>query len=269
VAIDPDFYDAELRWYDEHFRAAADVRRDDHVLDVGCGGGQTTRHAARTAVAGSALGVDPSAPMLRHARRRSEAEGLRNVGYLQADAGTHPFAAGTFDLCISRFGTMFFADPVAAFANVGRALRPGARLVMLVWQGRDHNEWATAISRALGPGRTPHRPAAGPDPFSLADPAVTQDVLTAAGFTGIGVTDVHQPVFYGPDVESALDATLDLYQATDLLAGLDAAARDHAVRTLRTALDAHDTDDGVLFDSRAWLVTATRAPHDREARVGA
>jgi len=257
MALDPDFYDAELRRHDEHLRAAADVRRGDRVLDVGCGGGQTTRRAARAAVAGTALGVDPSAPALRRARQLSEADGLRNVDYLQADAGAHPFAPATFDLCISRFGTMFFADPVAAFANVGRALRPGGRLAMLVWQGRDRNEWARAIHEALRPGEPPLRPA-GPDAFSLADPALTQDVLTAAGFTGIDVTDVHEPVFYGPDVESALDAVLGFRNVADLLAGLDPAAADAAVHRLRTTLAAHATPDGVLLDSHAWLVTATR-----------
>ena len=189
---------------------------------------------------------------------RREAEGLRNVDFLEADAATHPFAPATFDLGISRFGTMFFADPVAAFANVGRALRPGARLVMLVWQGRARNEWATVIQQALSRGRPPRPPAAGPDAFSLGDPAVTQDVLGAAGFTDIGCTDVHEPVFYGPDVASALEVTLQFGGDGGLLADLDAASAAEARDRLRAALAAHDTGEGVLLDSRAWLVTAYR-----------
>lgn len=127
-----DFYDAELHRYNVLFRAAAAVRGDDHVLDVGCGTGQTTREAARAAFNGSAVGVDISAAMLERARRLSDAEGTRNVTYEAGDAQTHPFPAARFDLCISRFGTMFFTDAVAAFANIGRALRPDARLVLLV-----------------------------------------------------------------------------------------------------------------------------------------
>jgi ubiquinone/menaquinone biosynthesis C-methylase UbiE len=123
MALPLDFYDAELRRHNEHFRAAADVQPGGHVLDVGCGAGQSTRQAARAAVDGSALGMDPSAPMLERARRLSDDEGLRNVSYQQGDAETHPFPPAHFDLCISRFGTMFFADPIAAFANIGRALR--------------------------------------------------------------------------------------------------------------------------------------------------
>ena len=258
MALHPDFYDAELRWHNEHFRAAADVQSDDRVLDVGCGTGQSTRQAARAAVDGSALGVDVSAPMLERARQLSEDEGLRNVSYQQADAEAQRFPSACFDLCISRFGTMFFADPVAAFANIGRALRPGARLVILVWQDHDRNEWATAIDRSLSMGRPTTLPVSDPGPFSLANPTVTQGILTAAGFTEVGFTGVHEPVFYGRDTGAAYDAVLSLWQAKDLLADLDAATTAHALRRLRATLAAHDTGNGVLFDSRAWIVTAER-----------
>ncbi len=150
---------------------------------------------------------------------------------------------------------MFFADPVAAFTNIGRALRPAARLVLLVWQERDRNEWATAIRRALvGAPVT----CGGPDAFSLADPAVTEGILTTAGFADVGFTDVHEPVYYGPDSAAAFDAVLRLLKFGDLLADLDAAAAEQARARLRSTLDAHDTDAGVYFDSRAWIVTAQR-----------
>ena len=258
MALHPDFYDTELRRHNVHFRAAADVQPDDRVLDIGCGTGQTTRQAAHVAVEGSALGVDLSAPMLERARQLSDDEGLRNVSYEQADAETHSFPAADFDLCISRFGTMFFADPVAAFTNIRRALRPGARLVILVWQRRRRNEWATAIDGALRVGRSPSRPVNKSDPFSLADPAVTQGILTDAGFTEVSFTDVHEPVYYGPDAAGAYDAVLNLWQAKDLLADLDADTTAVALQQLRTTITAHDTGNGVLFDSRAWIVNAVR-----------
>jgi SAM-dependent methyltransferase len=260
IAADPDFYDAEVHWHNEHLRAAANVQPADRVLDIGCGTGQSTRQAARAAVEGSALGVDLSAAMLERARRLSDEEGLRNVSYRQADAQTHPFPPARFDLCISRFGTMFFADPATAFANIARSLRPGGRLAMLVWQSHDRNEWATAIHRSLGGGRPATPPADGPDPFSLADPGVTQDILTAAGFSEAGFGDVHEPVFYGQDTGAACDAVLRLRAAQDILAELDAPATAQALRRLRAALAAHDIGNGVLFDSRAWIVTAVRQP---------
>ncbi|WP_328600728.1 class I SAM-dependent methyltransferase [Actinomadura physcomitrii] len=246
-------YDAELRPHNELLRAAARVGPDDRVLDIGCGMGQTTREAARAAVHGSAVGVDISAPMLERARRLSDAQGLWNITYQRADAQFHPFQPDHFDLCISRFGTMFFADPVAAFANIGRALRPAARLVLLVWQDRDHNEWASMIRRL----RASSEPALDPDPFSLADPVLTESILAAAGFTEVGFTDVREPVYYGPDSSSAFDNVLRLYDK-DLLNALDPAAAERARARLRADLAAHDNGSGVYFDSRAWLITARR-----------
>jgi ubiquinone/menaquinone biosynthesis C-methylase UbiE len=147
-------YDAELRRYHPHLRAAAGVRSADRVLDIGCGTGRTTREAARAAAGGSALGIDISAARLARARRLARADGLRNISFVQADAQAHRFRPGRFDLAISRFGTMFFADPVAAFTNIGHALRPGARLVQLVWQPRGHQEW-DAITDEIFAGERP------------------------------------------------------------------------------------------------------------------
>jgi SAM-dependent methyltransferase len=250
-------YDAELRRYNLRLRAAADIRSADRVLDIGCGTGQTTRDAGRSAPSGSALGVDLSRPMVDRARQLSEGEGIRNVSFARADAQVHPFAPGDFTLGISRFGTMFFTDPVVAFANIGRALRPGARLVQLVWQANDRQEWVGAVRQALTGDRTV--PAGlGGAAVSLADPAVAAGVLTAAGFTGIELTEVPEPVYYGPDAAGARDALLDLRMVQPLLADLDAAATARALDRLLTMLDAHDTGEGVWFDSVAWLVTARR-----------
>jgi SAM-dependent methyltransferase len=194
--------------------------------------------------------------MLEPARRLSADPGPSNITYQQSDAQVYPFPPAYFDLCISRFGTMFFADPVAAFTNIGRALRPAARLVLLVWQERDRNEWAAAISPDLT--TAPPSPGRGADPFSLADPTVTEAILTAAGFTDVDFADVHEPVYYGPDVDTAFDAVLRLLGFDDQLAGLDAAAAGRARTRLRDTLAAHLTDGGVYFDSRAWLITARR-----------
>ena len=100
------------------------------------------------AQAGSALGVDISVPAIERARELAGAQGVRNVTFEQADAQVHRFPRERFDLAISRFGTMFFAEPVAAFTNIGRALRPAGRLVMMVWQAHDRNEWDMAIRRS-------------------------------------------------------------------------------------------------------------------------
>jgi SAM-dependent methyltransferase len=252
-------FDAEDRPHNERFRAAAAVTARDRVLDIGCGTGQSTRDAARAAKAGSALGVDLSAQMLEHARGISREEGLTNISFEQADAQVHPFPAGGFDVAISRFGSMFFDDPVAAFGNIGHAVRSGGRLVLLVWQARELNAWSTTIRDAIaGDREVPPPPATGASPFSLGDPDVAGGILTAAGFTEINFTDVHEPVYYGPGADVALGVVSGLRSTRDLLADMDAGQADKARERLRATLAAHQTSAGVLFDSRTWIIAARR-----------
>jgi SAM-dependent methyltransferase len=245
-------YDAELSRYQRRLWKAMDVRGDDQVLDIGCGEGLNTREAAKRAVAGSAVGVDISERMLAVARRLSE--GLPNVRFVHADAEKERFPARTFSLAVSRFGTMFFTDPDAAFANVFHALQPGARLVQLVWQDRKHQEWEAVIRDALADGR----PVSTGKAFSLADPGTLERVLTGAGFADVQVVDVHEPVYYGRDAGAARDAVCGLWAAQDLLADLDPAESERRLQRLHAVLGEHQTADGVWLDSRAWLVTAVR-----------
>jgi SAM-dependent methyltransferase len=252
-------YDAELRMHNEVLRRSYGIGPHDRVLDVGCGAGQTTRDAARLAVAGSVLGVDVSAPMIERARRLTEATGLRNVEFEQADAERHHFTAERFDVAISRFGTMFFADPVAGFSNIARAIRPNGRLVMMVWQDHHRNEWSVAIQQALAGGADAPIPSPGaPDPFSLADPATTERVLETAGFAEAEFTAVQEPVYYGPDVAAALDWVSGFSCVSDVMQQRDRASTERAREQLVQTLAAHARGDGVWFDSNAWIVTARR-----------
>lgn len=252
-------YDAELSRYSAVLYRTWGVQTHDRVLDVGCGAGQTTREAARTARMGSVLGVDSSALAIQRARTLAEAEGLRNLAFECADAQTHGFVHGYYDVAISRFGTMFFDDAVAAFGNIGRALRPGGRLVMVVWQAPDRNEWDVAIRRALaGADESTAVAEAGPDPFSLADPAIVEGILEAAGFADIGLTDLDEPVYYGPDPAAALDWVRGFVCTNELLKHLDPEGAARALARLRDALAAHMSDGGIWFNSRAWMVTAHR-----------
>jgi hypothetical protein len=146
---------------------------------------------------------------------------------------------------------MFFDDPVEAFTNVGRALRPDARLVLLVWQAREHNAWAAAFDHArTGGGSAPDPAGDHKGAFSLGDPATTAGILTASGFTDVQFTDVAEPVYYGPDATAAYDNALELFEGTSLAA--------EQRERLRAIIAAHEGDDGVHFDSRAWIVTARR-----------
>ncbi|MDK1385699.1 class I SAM-dependent methyltransferase [Sinorhizobium sp. 8-89] len=250
-----DFYDAELSRHNRHLRAAASVGMRDRVLDVGCGAGQTTREAACVAVEGEVIGVDTSAEMLKIAQQRCKDAGLRNVVFELGDAQHHNFPAARFDLCISRFGVMFFADPAAAFANIARAMRSGARLAWMVWQSQERNEWSGAIRQALAPGRAILEDAG--KAFSLGDPAIATELLSTAGFASIDFVEIQEPVFYGPNVDAAFDALTDLYLVKDALARTDEPP-DQPQQRLRDLLDSHMTAEGVFFDSRAWIISAVR-----------
>src|SRR6266545_554199 len=263
-------YDAELRLHNEVFRRACGVQPHDHVLDIGCGSGQTTRQAARTAQEGSALGVDISAPAIERARELAQAQGLGNVTFEHADAQAHRFPRGHFDLAISRFGTMFFADPVAAFVNLGRALRPAGRLVMMVWQTHERNEWDVAIRQSLaGPKGAAAIACGGSDPFSLADPPAVERILADAGFADVSFTDVREPVYYGPDVAAALDWVRGFACTSEVLKRLNPAAAARAVGRLREALAAHKSDDRRFqnfrrIDCSSRSVMAPRSPVGRQ-----
>jgi SAM-dependent methyltransferase len=252
-----DFYDAELRAHHEHLRAAYGISPGDEVVDIGCGTGLTTREAGRAAAPGCVVGVDVSERMLERARQVTAAERLANVRHELGDAQVHRFDPAGFDVAISRFGTMFFSDPAAAFANIAAALRPGARLVLLVWQGHDQNEWARAIDTALGDAALPPKP--GADPFSLGDAEATAGILEGAGFDDARFDEVHEPVFYGPDVDAALAVVRGFQDTRAALASLSDGEAARSVARLREMLAAHHSDEhGVTLDSRSWLLTARR-----------
>jgi SAM-dependent methyltransferase len=250
-----DFYDAELRAHHEHLRAAYGISPGDEVADIGCGTGLTTREAARAAAPGRVVGIDVSERMLERARQVTAAERLDNVRYELGDAQAHRFDPAGFDVAISRFGTMFFSDPPAAFANIAAALRPEARLVLLVWQRHEDNAWARAIDAALGDAAL--APQAGADPFSLGDAEVTARILAGAGFIGIRFEDVHEPVLYGHDLDAALAVVTGFQSTSAALATLSDREAARTVERLREMLAAHHSDEhGVALDSRSWLITA-------------
>ena len=252
-------YDAELRLLNEELRRAYGIERHDRVLDIGCGAGQTTREAARMATEGGALGIDLSAGAIDRARELARAEGIGNVTFEHADAQVHPFPPERFGVAISRFGTMFFLEPVAAFANIGRALRPAGRLVMIVWQEHEQNEWSVSIEEALGGTEgDPMLVSEAPDPFSLSDPIMVEKILRSGGFTDVAFTDVHRPIYFGRDVEAALEWIRGFTSTKELLARLGPASAERALGRLREILASHESDGGVWFDSRAWIVTARR-----------
>ncbi|MGV9840057.1 class I SAM-dependent methyltransferase [Nocardia niigatensis] len=249
-----DRYDAVNHGFNQPLLSAARITDGDHVLDIGCGNGQLTRAAARRSGTGSATGVDLSGPMLGRARILAANEAVANVTFTQGDAQVFPFPDNAFDVALSRFGIMFFADPVAAFANIARALRPGGRLAFVTMPpmpGTDLGAVFSAAAQHLADFEITHTH--GP----LADPDTIRDLLAAAGFRDIDVEYREAEGIWGRDIDDAADFIIEWgplrYHRS--LAGF---ATDDAVRTaIANALAPFATPGGVRLPNSAYLVTAT------------
>jgi SAM-dependent methyltransferase len=267
-----DRYEAASRRYDRHLIAAAHLQPGSAVLDIGCGSGVSSRDAAKVAVHGRVLGIDLSARLLDEARRRSAAEGLTNTEFVQGDAQVHPFPSRAFDVAISRFGTLFFADPPTAFGNIATALRPGGRLALLAWRELAANEWVRLIREALAAGRALPEPTPGrPGAFGLADKSSVHRWLGAAGSGDVETTPLAEPMYLGADIEDSFAFVSQLGLARSLLADLDTTVAAHALDLLRDRLTEHASGDGVLVGSAAWLITAVnqRPPMSTDPTVHA
>ena len=182
---------------------AANARPGERVLEIGCGTGGTTAELARgVGVGGHVLGVDISEPLIDSAR----AQGLVNASFEVGDATTFPFEAKSFDLAFSRFGVMFFGDPVAAFTNIRRALKPTGRLAFICWRTPPENPWAAVPMRAAQPFLPPiERPGPEePGQYSFGDRARVERILGQAGFTGLSIEPVDLMLNQGKDIPSVI-----------------------------------------------------------------
>ncbi len=251
-------YDACVAHYHDALLDLAAIAPNDAVLDIGCGTGQTTRDAARLGSSGTALGIDLSSRMLEVARSRAEHEGVHNAAFVQGDAQVHPFEPASFDVALSRTGSMFFGDQAAALANIARSLRPGGRLALAVWQPMSENEWFTSFVGALAAGRElPAPPPDVPSPFAMSDPDRVGPLLESSGFESVEFAAVRAPMFFGHTAAQAHDFILG--QLGWLVADLDETSRRAAFAELLRTMQRHEAPDGVHFGSAMWLVSGRRA----------
>jgi hypothetical protein len=155
---------------------------------------------------------------------------------------------------------MFFADPVAAFTNIGRSVRPSGRLAMLTWQALDRNAWVLEMREALSLGRPLPPEGPGPGPFSLAEPDIVRDILERAGWTDVDFEAIEEPMNFGETANAAFELMRDIGLVRGLAAALQFsdAERQQALDRLYETMRRHQTTGGVLIESQAWVITARR-----------
>ncbi|WP_028045230.1 class I SAM-dependent methyltransferase [Cellulomonas sp. URHE0023] len=248
-----DHYDRMYAKFQAALLSAAAIRPGEQVLDVGCGYGTTTLAAAEVARPGTAVGIDVSPTMLDLARAR--AVGVPNVTFVEADAQDHRFAPSSFDVALSRFGLMFFTDPVAALANLRRATRPGGRLAFVAWRSLARQPWlcvpGTAAARIVPvPGMETRD---GPGMFSFADPDRVRSLLTAAGWTGVELASVTEKLPVGDSPEDAVAFLASGTLGRRLLDGSDEQTQARVLAEVRAALAPHTRGDGVRLGASVWL----------------
>jgi SAM-dependent methyltransferase len=232
----------------------------ENVLDVGCGTGETTFDiGTRVGQHGSATGVDVSRPLLSVARERLGVATAPNVSFLEADAQSAPFRPGASDCVFSRFGVMFFADPVAAFRNLLGVLRSGGRLSFVSWRALSENQWVAlpmaAAFRHL-PQPAPTDPNA-PGQFAFANPDRVRSILSEAGFAGIELEAVDTR-FGGGTIDQTVTTLLGLGPLRAAMKEVTPDLQEKVTASLREALLPFETPEGVWLGSAAWLVTAHR-----------
>jgi SAM-dependent methyltransferase len=237
----------------------AKVRAGERIIDVGCGCGATTvALGQKVGRAGHVLGVDISAPMLARARQIAPA-GLP-IDFALADATVYRFEPASFDLLVSRFGVMFFADPALSFANMRRALRPSGRLTFACWREPRENPWLMLPLQAVYQ-HVPKLPQQGPEepgPFAFASEARVNRILSEAGFLGIAMEPCHLTVDIatGRGLDAAVESALDIGPASRALEDQPADLRAAATDSIREALAPFANGQSVPLAASIWIVTA-------------
>lgn len=238
--------------------AVAAVHAGEHVLDVGCGSGTTTMLLAESVgTSGSATGIDISKPMLELAKKRARESASRAV-FIEADATDYAFAPRSLDLVFSQFGVMFFADPVAAFSNLYRALKPGGRVAFACWRPYNELPWANIPEGAARPFLPPSPPSEpnAPGRYSFANPDRVKSVLLQAGFHAPEITKFDARAFLGKTPEEAASAAIDSGPLMRTLAEADEETRRKVRAAVEERLAREMGPEGIFLDQAAWLVRA-------------
>lgn len=257
-----DLFEGMIAPIGEAVIAAASPKRGEAVLDVGCGGGATTITLAKAvAPEGSATGLDISPALAGAALNRAAKAGIRNFSIITADATTARLQAASYDLIFSRFGVMFFNDPVAAFASLRRALKPTGRLQFACWAPPFENEWMLVVIGVLAqhldlPASSPR----APGPFAFAEPDYVKEILSAAGFHNINHKNwkgVQYLAGRGSTPHKAAHFVINALSVGDIVRKQPPEKQAVITHDVEEAFKSFATPDGVAMKASAWIVSAT------------
>lgn len=251
--------DALLAQISDAVLAHASAKPGEHVIDIGCGcGASTLALAAQVGAEGHVLGVDISTPMVARARERAGAGAP--VDFLEADATHHAFARARTDMLFSRFGVMFFADPVRSFTNMRRALKPGGRLVFVCWREPKQNPWMMVPLQAAyrHVPRMPEVSPEAPGPFAFANEGRVRHILEDAGFKDIALEpfDVAIDLAVGRGLDAAVESALSIGPASRAVDGQPPEKAAAAAAEIRKALAATQVGAAIPLPAATWLVSA-------------
>jgi len=244
---------------------AAALSIGEKVIDIGCGCGDTSfEMARRIGPGGHVKGVDISMPILERAKARSKisekSEERENIIFVNADAQTHNFNLAEFDVVFSRFGVMFFDDPIDAFSNIRKALKPDGRLSFICWQEAINNEWISlplsVVAKYLP---LPEPPGSEePGPLSFGDINRVHHILSSAGYSDVAVKGFYTPFNIGGDLDEAVSFLMQLGPAAGVISqpDVDDSIRHCIADELRKKLNSYITDSGIFLGAATWAVTA-------------
>ena len=239
-----------------------DLKEETKILDIGCGCGATTLEIAKIVNQGEVIGVDISEPMLERATQTASDMALTNISYQVKDVQVDEMPNNYFDIAFSRFGVMFFEDPFEAFNNINHSLKDDGQLSFVCWQHASLNPWQSLSIQVIKEFLDlPAPPPKSPGPFAFEDKSYIEEILNASGFRDIEIKDNQEDIimFSGKSIREACEDYLTINPVvTEMLKNSPSELREEILEALIGKFSNYHKDDGLLFPSATWIVTAKK-----------
>ena len=239
-----------------------DLKEETKILDIGCGCGATTLEIAKIVNQGEVIGVDISEPMLERATQTASDMALTNISYQVKDVQVDEMPNKYFDIAFSRFGVMFFEDPFEAFNNINHSLKDDGQLSFVCWQHASLNPWQSLSIQVIKEFLDlPAPPPKSPGPFAFEDKSYIEEILNASGFRDIEIKDNQEDIvmFSGKSIREACEDYLTINPVvTEMLKNSPSELREEILEALIGKFSDYHKDDGLLFPSATWIVTAKK-----------